>query len=245
MTLASAKRLTVDRVGVRFSGLAALDAVSLEVARGEILGLIGPNGAGKSTLVNVISGFQPAEGRVLVDDVDVTRWSAHVRAARGIRRTFQDVRLFADMSVEENLYVAALGAGMAPVAAREATRVTAEIFKLSGHAGDLAGDLPYGIERRVGLARAVVSRPAFALFDEPAAGLNEVESDELMELLRETRDRFECGIVIVEHDMRLIFRLCERLHVLDHGVTLATGSPLEVRNEPRVIEAYLGSEAVA
>lgn len=234
--------LEVHDATVMFAGLLALDSVSLSVTNGEILGVIGPNGAGKSTLVNVLSGFQSATGSILIDGEDVSSWPARRRARVGLCRTFQDVRSFSDLSVSDNVLVAALGLGKRMREAQRLTNETLEFFDLEEQADTRASLLPYGALRRLGVARAIVGRPSIAILDEPAAGLNEVESDELLGLLRRTRDFFGCGIVIVEHDMRLIFGLCERIHVLDHGVTITEGKPEDVRNNQKVIEIYLGTE---
>ena len=230
-------------IGVHFAGLSAVDSVDLDLAPQEILGLIGPNGAGKTTLVNALTGFQPCQGSLSVDGVDLTGSSPRRRSRRGVRRTFQNVRLFADMTVYENVEVVALGLGLKGHRARTASHdiLTWSGLDELGHA--IAGSLPYGLERRLGIARILVADPRYLLLDEPAAGLNESESDELLELLREVPRRFGCGVMVIEHDMRLIMRLCDRIHVINYGRTLAVGDPAEVRRNPAVIEAYLGGIA--
>ncbi|WP_218146366.1 ABC transporter ATP-binding protein [Geodermatophilus ruber] len=237
-----AARLEARGVHVRFAGVHALDDVHLAVEQGEIVGLIGPNGAGKTTLVNALSGFQrPTTGHVLLDGADITRWAAHRRARAGVARTFQSVRAFRGLTVRENVEAAARSAG---AAGRGAAALTGEVLDLVGlgpSAGSVASALSYGQERRLGIARALAGRPRILLLDEPAAGLNEQESDELLEILRGIRADHGCGLLVIEHDMRLIMRLCDRLHVLDYGRTLAAGLPAEVARDARVREAYLGS----
>jgi branched-chain amino acid transport system ATP-binding protein len=239
----SAPCLQVSDVVVRFGGLTALDNVSFEVAPSEIVGLIGPNGAGKSTLLNVISGFQsPTDGRVYLDGADITKLENHRRARRGVVRTFQSVRLFRGLSVLENLVASGLGTPRTSV--RQATQKAVEVSNVLGLGHYLdkpAGALPHGVERLVGIGRALAMRPRFLLLDEPAAGLNDAESDELGQLLVDIRNRYRCGICVVEHDVRLIMNLSQRIEVLDSGKTIAHGSPSEVRNNPLVVEAYLGT----
>jgi branched-chain amino acid transport system ATP-binding protein len=234
-------RLEAVDVTVQFQGVRALDGVDLHVGRGEILGLIGPNGAGKTTMVNVLSGFQrPRPGSVLLDGADATRWPPHRRARKGLARTFQSTRLFGDLSVRENVEVAALSAHASP---REARAVAAEVLEYMGladRADEDAAALPYGDERRVSIARALAGRPRFLLLDEPAAGLNEAESDELVRSLSAIHDRLGCGFVVIEHDMNLIMRLCQRIQVLDYGKTIAVGTPDEVKASEEVLKAYLG-----
>jgi branched-chain amino acid transport system ATP-binding protein len=237
-------RLEAHRVEVQFGGLKALDGVDVVLDRGRILGLIGPNGAGKTTLVNVLSGFQrPRAGSVRVGGVDVTRWSAHRRARRGLARTFQGTRLFGDLTVRENVEVAALGVR---ASTREARAVAAELLvelRLERWADAPAASLPFGGERRVEIARALAARPRFLLLDEPAAGLNEAETDELAEVLRAIQRRIECGLLVIEHDMPFIMRLCHEIQVLDYGKTIALGTPDEIRTNAAVLEAYLGAPA--
>jgi branched-chain amino acid transport system ATP-binding protein len=234
--------LFCDGVVVDFGGVRAIDGVDFALEEGEIVGLIGPNGAGKSTLINVISGFQPpTDGRVYLDRVDITKLKNHKRALAGVVRTFQSVRLFGGLSVLENLVAGGLGTPGSSV--HEATRKALEVstvLGLSRYLDKAAGALPHGVERLVGIGRALATRPRFLLLDEPAAGLNEAESDELGHLLVEVRDRYRCGICVVEHDMRLIMNLSQRIEVLDSGKTIAQGSPSEVRNNPLVVDAYLG-----
>lgn len=233
--------LTATGVTVRFAGLTALEDIDLTVGPGEILGLIGPNGAGKTTLTNVLTGFQKHSGAVAVDDREVTGWSPQKLSRIGVRRTFQNVRLFAGMTVRENLDAAALGVGLRRGAARRSTAELLDRFDLGPLAEVEATSLPYGVERRLGVARALVGKPRYVVLDEPAAGLNEEESDELLVRLRAVPGQSGCGLVVIEHDMRLIMRLCDRLHVIDHGRTLAVGPPAQVRRDPLVVEAYLGA----
>lgn len=239
----AAAGLRAEAITVPFAGLTALQDVTLAVGPAEILGLIGPNGAGKTTLTNVLTGFQRHGGSVTVDGRDVTGWSPQRLAGIGVRRTFQNVRLFAGMTVAENLRAAALGVGLRRGALRESVAAVLDRFDLAGHADVEATSLPYGLERRLGVARALVGAPRYVVLDEPAAGLNEVESDELLGRLRAVPAQFGCSLIVIEHDMRLIMRLCDRLQVIDHGRTLAIGSPAQVRADPAVIEAYLGGRA--
>lgn len=225
-----------------FAALRAVDDLSLTLDTGEIVGLIGPNGSGKSTSINVITGLlKPSGGQVLVDGVDITAKPPHQIAAAGLARTFQTIKLFTEMTVLENVEVGAVSAGMNRRDARQrAETILAELeIDQLGHLE--AGTLPYGDERRVEIARALARDPRYLLLDEPAAGLNERESDTLLSTLALIPETYGCGLLIVDHDMRLIMRLCHRLHVLNYGKTIATGIPQEVRSNPAVIEAYLGS----
>lgn len=241
MSTANGERLEAKDVRVHFDGVKAIDEVDLVVNRGELFGLIGPNGAGKTTLVNVLSGFQqPTSGRIFLSGNDVTKLPPHKRSARGLVRTFQGVRLFHRLTVFENVEVGALGAGAGRREARTLAQDLLERVQLADKADDLATSLAHGQERRLGIARALAMRPRFLLLDEPAAGLNEAESDELLRSLVGFRDEFSLGVLIIEHDMRMIMRLCERIQVLDHGKTIAIGTPAEVRANQAVIEAYLG-----
>jgi branched-chain amino acid transport system ATP-binding protein len=246
MTENGASTLVAEGIRVQFGGLRAIDDVDLELPQDTILGLIGPNGAGKTTLVNVLSGFQPpTAGRVRLGSSDITRWVPHRRARNGLARTFQGTRLFGSLTVRENVEAAGLGLKLSPRTARiEAAQVLADM-NLSEHAETRAASLPYGGERRVAIARALIGRPHFLMLDEPAAGLNELESDELLESLRALQARIGCGLLIIEHDMNLIMRLCRSIHVLDYGKTLAVGTPQEVQQNPEVVRAYLGDPAEA
>jgi branched-chain amino acid transport system ATP-binding protein len=240
-----ATSLRASGLRVHFGGVHAVDGVDLELRRGEIVGLIGPNGAGKTTLVNALSGFQkPTDGSVFLDGIDVTGWRPDRLARKGLTRTFQSVRLFPDLTVLENVELGGVGVGMRRPAARKSARELLERLHLNDKAGLYGTGLPHGLERRLGIARALAARPAFLLLDEPAAGLNEQESDELVATLTLIRDDFSCALVVIEHDMRLIMRLCERIQVLDHGKTICIGPPAEVRNDPTVLTAYLGKRAV-
>jgi branched-chain amino acid transport system ATP-binding protein len=229
-------------VAVQFEGGKALDGVELKLRRGQILGLIGPNGAGKTTLTNVLSGFQrPSQGRVLLDGREVTRTPPHRRSRLGIARTFQGVRLFQDLTVRENVEAAAALRGRSRRARSELTESLLDAMQISSRGEHLASSLPYGDERRLGIARALATRPSFLLLDEPAAGLDEDESDELLAAILRVRDDFGCGVMVIEHDMRLIMRLCEHIQVLDYGKTISEGTPAEVQADPVVRTAYLGT----
>jgi branched-chain amino acid transport system permease protein len=224
-------------IGKRFQGLRALDAVDLTVAPGEILGLIGPNGSGKTTLLNALSGVSaPDEGRVLLEGRDVTGWPPHRIAELGLARTFQNIRLFAHLTVRENV-----DAG-APARVTDAdVRTLLETFDLADATDSEAASLPYGMQRRLEIARAVVRRPRVLLLDEPAAGMNQAESDHLLANIRRVRAELGCAIVVVDHDLRLIMQLCSRIQVLNQGRTIAIGPPEAIAADPRVIDAYLGT----
>ncbi len=234
--------LVLQGVTKDFAGLRALDGVSLRIGQGEILGLIGPNGSGKTTLINVVTGLLPATGgKIVANGIDITALPAFRIARTGIARTFQTIRLFRELSVLENVQVAGVSMGLPRMAARRRAEAVLEELALSAWSAQRAGALPYGLERRVEVARALAMEPHFLLLDEPAAGLNEEESDELLAMLAPIPEGKRLGMMIVEHDMRLIMRLCHRLHVLSYGRTIGEGTPEEVRKIPAVVEAYLGS----
>jgi ABC-type branched-subunit amino acid transport system ATPase component len=241
-----AECLRVERLSKHFLALKALDEVSLTLRRGEILGLIGPNGSGKSTLINVVSGvLPPTGGNVFLDGTDISGWKAHRVAKVGIGRSFQRVRLFGGMSVLENVLVAALSVGFGRAEALERAHQALATMGAGSWLTMAAAALPYGHQRLVEVARAIAMRPHYLFLDEPAAGLNEHESAELLGRLAPLPKSQNLGMLIVDHDMHLIMRLCHRLHVLNYGRTIAQGSPQEVRRIPEVIEAYLGSSAEA
>jgi branched-chain amino acid transport system ATP-binding protein len=229
-----------------FAGVQALRDVTLELHRHEVVGLIGPNGAGKSTLVNVLTGFDfPDEGVVELEERDVTRWRPHRRGRAGLSRTFQHSRSFRGLSVRENIEVAALGVGASPREARRRAGELLESLQLVSYADSPAGSLPHGDERRLGVARALATEPRFLLMDEPAAGLPETEVPAFADVVRSVRDEHGAGVLLIDHNMALVMDVCDRIQVLDHGRTLAEGSPSEIRGNLDVAAAYLGESAVA
>jgi len=239
-------QLTTTSITKTFAGVHALQDVNIRVDQGEIVGLIGPNGSGKTTLINVISGVMPASsGRVALGEGSWEYRPAYRVARSGIARTFQTIRLFEEMTVAENVEVAAVcsprtgGWGSRP---RTAARRALDLLGLGVQANSMVGELSYGQQRRVEIARAIAGEPQFLLLDEPAAGLNEAESDELLDTLRRLREHLGCGMLLIDHDLRLIMSGTERIYVLNEGQLLAEGSPSEIRNNPDVIRAYLGDE---
>jgi branched-chain amino acid transport system ATP-binding protein len=223
----------------------ALQDVSLAVERHEVMGLIGPNGAGKSTLVNLLSGFDyPDRGAVHLEEREVTRWRPDRRGRAGIARTFQHSRSFRGLSVRENVEVSALGVGVSPREARNRAKALLELLGLSTQADAQAGSLAHGDDRKLGVARALATEPRFVLLDEPAAGLSEAEVPEFAAVVRSVRDDHDAGVLLIDHNMALIMDVCDRIHVLDQGRTLAEGEPDEIRGNLDVAAAYLGDSAV-
>jgi ABC-type branched-subunit amino acid transport system ATPase component len=239
-------RLEVESVSKDFAGVHALSGVSLQLEQGEILAVIGPNGSGKTTLINCVSGvIRPSSGRIQVDGRVLSGLPSYKVARAGLARTFQNIRLFRDLTVLENVEAAASRSPRAKgfVRPRRISREAIGLLGLDDYVDAVVSTLPYGIQRRVEIARAVATKPHFLLLDEPAAGLNETESDHLLEIIRSLRRELGCGVLLVDHDLRLIMRVSERIHALNEGKTLAVGTPEQVRHDPAVIEAYLGTAA--
>jgi branched-chain amino acid transport system ATP-binding protein len=242
-----------------FGGLCAVAGFDLALEKGELMGIIGPNGAGKTTVFNLVTGvYRATEGSILFDGKEIVGLAPSAVAARGISRTFQNIRLFKNLSVLDNVRVAQYSQARYTTFeallqcgryGREEERIAAHAlellaaFKLEAWADEEAGNLPYGMQRRLEIARALATGPQLLLLDEPAAGMNPNEIDQLMELIHWLRRTYGVTIILIEHQMRLVMGICERLVVLDFGATIARGRPEEIRNDPRVLEAYLGEEA--
>ncbi len=239
----TAAELAAEGVSVRFQGLAALSEVNLTLLRGEIVGLIGPNGAGKTTLINCLTGFQrPTTGRVALAREDTAGWNPARFRKAGVARTFQAGRLFRDMTVAENVEVTGVGLGLDRKSAHSVAMEVLDWLGIADKAARTAGTLDYTDERRVGIARALVLPPAFILMDEPAAGMSDSEGEDLVGLVTSIPTKFGCGVLIIEHNMRVIMNVSHRLYVLDGGRTVAQGTPAEVQANPAVISAYLGAD---
>lgn len=248
--------LQVEAVSLRFGGIVALDDVSLTIRAGEMMAIVGPNGAGKTSLLNCIAGaYHASSGRIVFDGDNITAAPPHSAAKRGIARTFQHNELFPQLTTLENLLVgrhAALGYGLlsagfffGPCRAwelkqREKVEQVIEFFELEPYRKQLVGDLPYGIQKLISLARAFAAEPRLVLLDEPSAGLNRQEKEDLARYLLRARHEFAPTIIWIEHDMQLVRDLADRVFVLHYGKELATGSPDEVLANPKVVEAYIG-----
>lgn len=234
--------LQAKKITIRFGGLTALYDVSICFSNSDIFGLIGPNGAGKTTLINALTGFQKFErGSTFVDSINISRLKPHLIARIGIARTFQGGRLFGRLSALENAESGAIGIGLNRKKARKCAMEILGWMGLLGKSALPANSLPYGDIRKIGIARALASNPNYLLLDEPGAGLNDFESAKLMEMILKIRDDFKCGILLVEHNMRLVMGVCERVHVLNGGRSLVEGTPEEIQSEASFRQAYLGN----
>jgi len=235
--------LEAVEVSKRFGGVHALRNVSLRLREGDVVGLIGPNGSGKTTFLNCLSGvFPPSTGRIALDGRPIPR-RGHAVARRGVVRTFQNIRLFGWLTALQNVEVGALGAGRARRGSsrRHALQTLAQLG-IDRLADRYAGTLSYGDQRRLEIARALAAAPRFLLLDEPAAGMNEGESAELGAAVQAIRRERGCGVLVVEHDLRLIMRICDHVAVLNEGEVIASGSPGDVRTDPAVVAAYIGTD---
>ncbi|WP_427870777.1 ABC transporter ATP-binding protein [Leucobacter luti] len=239
----AARALRGDSISRSYSGVRALEDVTIEIPRGRVTGLIGANGAGKSTLVNILTGYDlPDSGSVTVDGEDITRVRPERRARHGVARTFQHGHLFSRCSVLENVEVTALACGAGRKRSRELALELLEELQLTEWMLHDADRLPHGVERRLGVARALATRPSFVLLDEPAAGLNDGEAEQLSETMRTVAAR-DVGILLIDHNMPLIFSSCDDIFVLGAGKNVLDGTPDEVRHDERLASTYLGSAA--
>ncbi len=250
--------LECRRIGIDFGGLSAVDEFTIAIGRTEICGIIGPNGAGKTTIFNLLTNvYRPTRGSILVNGVDTLGMTTDEVNRRGVARTFQNIRLFKDLTVEENVLIGLHNSMNYSVAssmlrlpkywkqekeAREHVRELLHIFHMENMTAQQAGSLPYGAQRRLEIVRSLATNPGILLLDEPAAGMNPSETAELMETIRKIRDEFHIAIMLIEHDMKLVMGICEGIAVLNYGRIIAKGTPDEIRNNPVVIEAYLGKE---
>lgn len=250
--------LEIKKLTKLFGGLSAVNNVSMDVKKGEIFGLIGPNGAGKTTIFNLITGIiVPTKGKIYYYDEEMCGKKPHVIAQRGIARTFQNIKLFGNLTVLQNVLTIAqvqtdygLIAGF--LRSKKCRKQEREIMEfsmdligrigISKYANSRAGNLPYGVQKRVEIARALALRPKLLLLDEPGAGLNEDEAISMVKLLKDIKDEFDISLIVIDHRMDLIMSLCNKVTVLNFGQLIATGTPEEIQNNPLVIEAYLGVE---